>query len=61
VQTPSQAAINSVNSQGSFRQCPAMSTAADAPSRLPKTRPILLLMTPPTVGKLTTAAEVKAQ
>ena len=37
------------------------SGAPTAPSRLPIIRPILLLITPPTVGKLTTAAEVRAQ
>ena len=35
--------------------------AAQAPSRLPAMRPKLLLITPPTVGKLTTAADVIAQ
>lgn len=46
---------------GSFRQWPAIATDAAAPIRLPKMRPMLLLITPPTVGKLTTAAEVSAQ
>ncbi|VEA73485.1 Uncharacterised protein [Serratia rubidaea] len=38
-----------------------MATDAAAPTRLPIIRPMLLLITPPTVGKLTTAAEVSAQ
>ncbi|SVK52677.1 Uncharacterised protein [Acinetobacter baumannii] len=59
--SPIQAAMNSVNSQGSFRQWPAIATEAAAPTRLPKMRPMLLLITPPMVGKLTTAAEVSAQ
>jgi hypothetical protein len=49
------------NSHGSLSVCPASSSAAQAPSRLPAMRPKLLLITPPTVGKLTTAAEVIAQ
>ncbi len=40
---------------------PVITTAAIAPIRLPTTRPRLLLITPPTVGKLTTAAELIAQ
>ena len=39
----------------------AIISAAVAPSRLPAMRPKLLLITPPTVGKLTTAADVIAQ
>lgn len=40
---------------------PVITTAAIAPIKLPTTRPRLLLITPPTVGKLTTAAELIAQ
>ncbi|MNW18300.1 hypothetical protein D3C71_2178110 [compost metagenome] len=53
--------MRTLNSQGSLSPSPAITTAARAPVRLPSTRPRLLLMTPPTVGKLTTAAEVMAQ
>ncbi|MNF85372.1 hypothetical protein D3C84_677650 [compost metagenome] len=61
MQSPSQSAIRKLNNQGSLMPRPVIITAAMAPMRLPTTRPRLLLMTPPTVGKLTTAAEVMAQ
>ncbi len=61
VHSPSHADMLNRKSRGSFRVWPARSSAAVAPSRLPATRPRLLLITPPTVGKLTTAAEVIAQ
>ncbi|MNF11668.1 hypothetical protein D3C80_2129290 [compost metagenome] len=61
MQSPSQSAMRKLNSQGSAMPRPLITTAAMAPMRLPSTRPRLLLMTPPTVGKLTTAAEVMAQ
>ncbi len=61
MQSASQSAIRKLNSQGSLMPRPVITTAAMAPIKLPTTRPRLLLMTPPTVGKLTTAAEVIAQ
>ncbi|VTN09445.1 Uncharacterised protein [Raoultella terrigena] len=61
VQSAIHAEMLNKNSHGSFSVWPASSRAAQAPSRLPAMRPKLLLITPPTVGKLTTAAEVIAQ
>lgn len=58
---PSHADMLNRKNHGSLSVCPARSSAAMAPSKLPAMRPRLLLMTPPTVGKLTTAAEVIAQ
>lgn len=61
VQKPSHADMLNRKNHGSLSVCPARSSAAMAPSKLPAMRPRLLLITPPTVGKLTTAAEVIAQ
>lgn len=50
------------NKQGEQpRGVQAMATEAASPVRPPRIRPMILLMMPPTVGKLTTAAEVNAQ